>query len=410
MKTVKMISFWTTAVALIVGLNSCNEEEKAEPTPRPTPDIPGNTYFRFNYSVQVIPSSEAGRLQGVNNATVTISQNGTNLTVNTNLSGIATFPGLVVGPINVFVSAPGFASVNFSDDLQPPAGQTQNDTLVKVFSLREEVTLPIRGCRVFGYLSYDSDQNASTQDVPATGFRVRFETSDKTIQPNVFYASVAQNGSFEFTNLPESFGSLSFDTIIDVQGQLLQFNLTSFTTTPRLGNGVDVGFRRLTTSTTFLRKSGTLTFKPFGDFDYLTPTGTFRQEDEVLPAGVTVVIDYSNDTDYPATQNPLYTGTRAGDGRWTFTDLPVNTNQTGEVKFLFEREIPLGPSNCVVIPGGQTASSGVSGCTGLNNTEVYRRRVQFNSFVSSANNSVNFGGTENLIIDRGEIQVLRPGI
>jgi hypothetical protein len=347
----------------------------------------------------------------VNNAQITVSQNGTNLVKGTDRSGIATFSGLIVGPINVFVSAPGFASINFNTNLQPPSGAVANDT-VQVFSLFDQRTLPILGCGVLGYITYDADQNASTADIPATGFRVRFECSDKNVQPNVFYTSIGADGLFQFTNLPESLGALSFDTVIDVQGQRLLFSLGSISTTPRLGNAFDVGFRRLTTATTFLRRNGTLTFKPYGDFDYLTPSsGTFRAEDEVLPASVTVVIDYSSDADYPAGQNPVYSGTRSSDGRWTFNNLPTNSNQTGLVRFLYEQDIPVGPGNCRFIPNSSVvASSGVAGCSGANNTQVYLRKVQFSSFSSSGNNNVNFGGVENLVIDRSEIMISRPSL
>ncbi len=67
--------------------------------------------YTINYAVQVVPIGDVSR--GLNGATVTIQTQAGVTTKSVGSDGIAVFENLNAGTISGYVSAPGFASVNF---------------------------------------------------------------------------------------------------------------------------------------------------------------------------------------------------------------------------------------------------------------------------------------------------------
>src|SRR5687767_15098756 len=82
-------------------------------------DADGNPDGKYtvNYSVQVVPVGSVSR--GLDGATVTLQTQAGVTTKTVGPDGIATFDGLNAGTISGYVSAPGYASVNFKATCAP---------------------------------------------------------------------------------------------------------------------------------------------------------------------------------------------------------------------------------------------------------------------------------------------------
>lgn len=94
-------------LGLVVGMLASCAPESIEP------DNDGNAdgKYTLNYAVQVIPVGDVSR--GLNGASVTLqTQNGIT-TKSVGSDGIAVFENINAGTISGYVSAPGYASINF---------------------------------------------------------------------------------------------------------------------------------------------------------------------------------------------------------------------------------------------------------------------------------------------------------
>src|SRR5688572_8164700 len=124
-------------------------------TPETIPaDGDGNADGKYtvNYAVQVVPVGDVTR--GLNGASVTIqTQNGVT-TKSVGSDGIAVFENLNAGTISGYVSAPGYASVNFKATCA--AYNVDVNTQGYVSST---VYIPARNAAVAGRLRGDFDQD-----------------------------------------------------------------------------------------------------------------------------------------------------------------------------------------------------------------------------------------------------------
>jgi hypothetical protein len=156
MKNIKFL----LGMGLIAGfLASCAPET----IPADEDTVPDGKYT-VNYGVQVVPIGDVSR--GLNGASVTIqTQNGVT-TKTVGADGVAVFEGLAAGTISGYVSAPGFASVNFK------AYCASNNVDVNTNGyVSSTVYIPAKNSdvngRVYGDLDNDGDatitQNANTE-------------------------------------------------------------------------------------------------------------------------------------------------------------------------------------------------------------------------------------------------------
>ena len=138
-------------LGLVAGaLMSCQPET----IPADSDAVPDGKYT-INYGVQVVPIGNVER--GAVNASVTIqTQNGVT-TKSVGSDGIAVFEGLNAGTISGYVSADGYASVNFQ------ATCTQNHVDVNSNGyVSSTVYIPAKNAAVEGRLFADWDQDGNT--------------------------------------------------------------------------------------------------------------------------------------------------------------------------------------------------------------------------------------------------------
>lgn len=407
MKILKSLMY-LMVVTLLIG--ACNDEDPVAVNGNEVPD--GMIHQNYTYTVHVVASSENGRTTGLKNATVTVSQKANVKSVKVNESGEAVFTDLTAGAVTFFVKAENFASYNYDDYLELDgdeedlvyAGNDGEHTLE--LSRSTFVTLPRLGASVKGFLVADTDKNPATPEAPAAGFKVRLQY-DNTIQPNLYFATVAADGSFQFTNVPEASANISSDTVLVIGGQNFFFETGTYAS-PRIG-GLNLGTLHATSGGENISFTGTLILKPWADFDFMeltTPPVNFDQTAEVLPASAVVVVDYSDDDDYPDNLQQVFQGTRNASGVWTFTNLPTG-DYTGEIKYTHNVKYAEGLGGCLVIPNNQTYSGGYPGgnaCAG-GSVSTYERTFTWNDFANSSDANVQLDANET--DDRGAVELAR---
>lgn len=397
-------------VTLLIG--ACNDEDPVAVNENEVPN--GIIQQNYTFTVHVLASSENGRTAGLKNATVIVSQGANVKSVKVNESGEAVFKDLVSGFATVFVKADGFASYNNTSITLTPLGTTAtlitngNDGNHVITSGRAlEVVLPRLGASLKGSIFADTDKKATTPNAPAAGFKVRLEY-DNTLQPNLYFATVAADGSFVFPNVPEAGATVSTDTLLVISGQSFRFS-SSNSVSPRIG-GVSVEPITSGASGTVLDFTGTYRFKPYGDFDDLTPNpvGTFLQTNEVPAATVIFTIDFSGDTDFPSNLNPIFNGVRDANGVWTFSNLPIGFD--GKIKYSFTKTYDETSTGCLIIPTtGVTFNGDLYGCSNNTGTApvAYSKIITWNSV--SGGGDVNIGSA-NETTDDGAIQLDRKSV
>lgn len=406
MKILKRLMF-LMVVTLLIG--ACDEDPVAV-TENDVPD--GFITQSYTYTVHVVASTENGRAAGLKNATVTVSQKANVKSVKVNESGEAVFTNLSAGAVTFFVKADDFASINKEDYLEPES-QLEEDLIsaqndgehVIELSRSWTVALPRLGASVKGSILADTDRNPATPETPAAGFKVRLQYAN-TIQPNLFFATVAADGSFQFTNVPEEGATLSTDTVIVINGQNFRF-ASSQSVSPRVG-GLSLPVIKSTNTDPNITFTGTLRFKPWANFDFITQDPTpvnFDQTAEVLPSTATIVVDYSASVAYPDHLQQVFQGTRDVSGVWTFANLPIG-NYEGEIKYSHNATYAEGPS-CLIVPAGFVYNGGYPGAAaacGAGIPSTYTRTITWNGFFAPADGKVTLT-SPNETLDRGAVQL-----
>lgn len=144
---------------LLAGvLSSC----ATETIPADSDATPDGKYT-INYGVQVVPVGDVDR--GLNGATVTIqTQNGVT-TKTVGADGIAVFENLNAGTISGYVSAPGFASINFKAFCAPTNVDVNTNGYVS-----STVYILAKNASVAGRLCADTDQDGDNTLTDAGNF------------------------------------------------------------------------------------------------------------------------------------------------------------------------------------------------------------------------------------------------
>ncbi|MBW8050629.1 MAG: hypothetical protein FVQ77_09895 [Cytophagales bacterium] len=196
--------------------------------------VPNGT-LNYTLSVQVVPSSEKGRVSGLDQATVTINSAGGTATVTTAKDGIAVFSGLSEGFVSIYVEATGYSKMNTSVFLdRDPDLVTGSDAAVTQF-VRVPVTLPRLGAtlkaRIYGNFPFDTSFNKCNYDNAVitrsshyiSGVTIRIDYNDPNMQPNFYTTTTDASGFITFSNVPEDFATLSVEytaTRTDICGAL----------------------------------------------------------------------------------------------------------------------------------------------------------------------------------------------
>lgn len=130
-------------------------------------DADGNADGKYtvNYAVQVVPVGDVTR--GLTNASVTIQTQAGVTTKTVGADGIAVFENLNAGTISGYVSAPGFASVNFKANCS--AYNVDVNTQGYVSST---VYIPAKNADVAGRVYGDFDYDGNTALTDAGNFQV----------------------------------------------------------------------------------------------------------------------------------------------------------------------------------------------------------------------------------------------
>jgi hypothetical protein len=200
MKKLKFLSLAFMATMCALFMVSCDDDDATIEEN----DIPDGTHV-VNYSVQVIPSSLNGKVAGLSNVKVTVSQNGTSITKTTNETGIVTFDKLKQGYVSIYVKGPdGFLSSNTVDELQCFTCDFDENDSEQIEYDQNTITLPRLGATVKGRVFADLDFNGTTaasETLPTSAVIVA--TIDNSYEPNVFKTNPSSDGTFQFTTLPE---------------------------------------------------------------------------------------------------------------------------------------------------------------------------------------------------------------
>lgn len=206
-------------------------------------DIPDGTHV-VNYSVQVIPSSLNGKVAGLANVKVTVSQNGTTTTKTTNETGIVTFEKLKQGYVSVYVKGPeGFLSYNTTDELECYSCDFDENDSEQIEFYQRTFTLPRLGAtvkgRVFADLDFNGGAPAAGETLPTSAVVIAKISS--VYEPNVFKTNPTSDGTFQFTNLPEGIlvtFDIDFKKVDNTPNPTVEHNfyLDGVSTTPNINN------------------------------------------------------------------------------------------------------------------------------------------------------------------------------
>lgn len=343
------------ALALVASMAmfSCSDDDVPVVT-QENEQQNGITTARFTYTVHVVPSSERGRTAGLDGAVVTVSQKGNKSRKTVDENGMAIFNNLIEGDVTVYVEAEGFAAINGVNTLSKPSSFENRDRDKTVeLSESDVIYLPALGARVKGNLVWDDDADGTTPEVAASGIQVRFELDNTNIQPNVYYATTEADGSFSFDNLPNAEGTVSADTALTVDDQIMTYSFSEGDVNPQLGDFLDLGQNTLSKSSgTFVENTGAVRIRIWGEFDAREDSTVRDEQEELIQPTMsqgqlkmqpTVVVD---DNSYPSTLQKEFAGSYDATGQvWTFTGLPVGYDL--EIEYLYEVTLPLGESNCI---------------------------------------------------------------
>lgn len=139
------------ASVMAVALVSCTVNDSGDTIPD------GN--LTVNYAVQVVPVGNVDK--GVEGATVTIQSGGETKSATVNADGIAVFSDVRPGTISGYVTATGYANLNFSATIQKTNVDANTEDFVTstVYLLAANSTLE---GRIYG--DYDLDGNNNLND------------------------------------------------------------------------------------------------------------------------------------------------------------------------------------------------------------------------------------------------------
>jgi hypothetical protein len=170
--------------------------------------------YTVNYSVQVVPVGDVSR--GLNGASVTIQTQAGVTTKTVGADGIATFDGLNAGTISGYVSAPGFASVNFKATCAPNNVDVNTQGYVSSTVYIPAMNSDVNG-RIYG--DYDLDGDGTLTDAAnfqTVNVMVKYApgmypmgTGDGAltyvgVDFNTYAATSNAQGVFSFTGLPNT--------------------------------------------------------------------------------------------------------------------------------------------------------------------------------------------------------------
>ena len=148
----KRFSHYLSSLLVIAafGFSSCSNSEDTPSTTKITYEnnVPDGT-ITVNYTVQVVPGNqfEDGRVAGLANATVILTQNNETSTVVTDQAGIANFEGMKNGTVSGTVILDGYIDMDFTAEID--AGPVNTDIEQIVYS-SSTVTLFQRNAGVAG--------------------------------------------------------------------------------------------------------------------------------------------------------------------------------------------------------------------------------------------------------------------
>jgi hypothetical protein len=170
--------------------------------------------YTVNYSVQVVPVGDVSR--GLNGATVTLQTQAGVTTKTVGSDGIAVFEGLNAGTISGYVSAPGFASVNFKATCASYNQDVNTQGYVSSTVYIPAMNSDLNG-RVYG--DYDIDFDASltdAQNFQAVNLMVKYAPNaypmgsgdgmltQVSLDYNTYASASDAVGVFSFTGLPNT--------------------------------------------------------------------------------------------------------------------------------------------------------------------------------------------------------------
>lgn len=170
--------------------------------------------YTVNYSVQVIPVGDVSR--GLNGATVTIQTQAGVTTKTVGSDGIAVFDGLNAGTISGYVSAPGFASVNFKATCAAYNQDVNTQGYVSSTVYIPAMNVDVNG-RVYGDYDLDGDNTLTdAQNFQTVNLMVKYGTgaypmgtgdgalTQVSLDYNTYAVTSDATGTFAFTALPNT--------------------------------------------------------------------------------------------------------------------------------------------------------------------------------------------------------------
>src|SRR5687767_12212107 len=178
------------------------------------PDNDGNPdgTYTINYGVQVVAVGDVSR--GLDGATVTIQTANGVTTKTVGEDGMAVFEGLSAGTISGYVSAPGYASVNFKATAAPSHQDVNTNGYVSSTVYLAAANTNLNG-RVYGDFDQDADFTLTDNgNFQAVDVHVKYALAGYpmgagdgmlthvSLDVNTYAATSTVLGYFSFTNLP----------------------------------------------------------------------------------------------------------------------------------------------------------------------------------------------------------------